>query len=193
MSHATRQTIAALLLAGFALGCAGERGVEPANSAEPANEPATTAVAIPPKVVALEGTQESVFALAGAILAAIEADEFDALMSLRVSEAEFYHLVWPQLPSARPERNLSWDYVWRDLDQKSRNSARRTLQRHEGRPYRLIRVEFAGETTDYETYRVHRDARVVVEDASGEIRALDLFGSVIEMGGRYKAFSFVVD
>jgi hypothetical protein len=147
----------------------------------------------PPRVTELSNTQRSIFSLAEALLDRIEANDLEGLMALRVNEAEFYWIVWPELPSSQPGRGLTWDYVWRDLNQKSINSARRVLDRYEGRTYQLMRVEFEDETTDYGSFLVHRDARVVVEDANGELRTLDLFGSVIEMNGRYKAFSLVTD
>lgn len=156
-------------------------------------ESATATFPDPPAVTELANTSDTAFALASEILAAVEAGEEARLLQLRVDAAEFRHLVWDKLPSSRPERRLTWEYVWSDLDQKSRAALRGTIARHRGRGYRLLRVEFAGETTEYGTFRVHRDARCVVDDQDGNIQVLDLFGSVIEMEGRYKAFSFVVD
>ena len=183
----------AIVLTVVLVGCGvGNDGA--ATDAAPAHEPETEATAVVPERVAdLANTQDALFAFARALLDRIEADDLEGLMALRVSEAEFYWLVWPKLPSSQPERNLSWDYVWRDLDQKSRNSARRTIERQAGRRYELMRIEFEDETTDYGTYLVHRDARVVVQNEAGAILRLDLFGSVIEMNGRFKAFSLVTD
>lgn len=184
----------ALLLCGGLAACqpVGEAAESPgAAEAEPASTRELPDP--PPRVTELSNTHESIFSLAQALLDRIHDNDLEGLMELRLDEAEFYWLVWPELPSSQPERNLSWDYVWRDLNQKSINSARRILSRHEGRAYQLMRVEFEDETTDYGSFRVHRDARVVVQDADGEIRQLDLFGSVIERNGRFKAFSLVTD
>lgn len=196
MSNRAAWLAMALLLAGVGIACSpgGDEPVAGSGAATELSEPeATAVVAEPGHVTELAGTFDSVFALAQAILERIEAADLDGLARLRVDEAEFYWLVWPELPSSQPERNLSWDYVWRDLNQKSLNSARRVIDRHGGRDYQLMRVEFADETTDYGSFRVHRDARVVVQDADGEILTLDLFGSVIEQNGRFKAFSLVTD
>lgn len=195
MSNRASRVVMALLLVGAGIACApgGEEAATPGEAPARGEGTAPAGASEPAHVTELAGTFDTVFTLAQEILERIEAEDLDGLVRLRVSEAEFYWLVWPELPSSQPERNLTWDYVWRDLNQKSLNSARRVIDRHGGRSYQLMRVEFADETTDYASYRVHRDARVVVQDAAGEILTLDLFGSVIERNGRFKAFSLVTD
>ncbi len=56
-----------------------------------------------------------------------------ALRDLALNEIEFREQVWPELPAARPERNLPFSYVWGDLRQKSDANLERTLARHGGR------------------------------------------------------------
>jgi hypothetical protein len=194
MNHRMARLVAALLVVAAGIACApdADQAADPAADGR-TDQAEATRTSEPPRVTELANTRESIFALAQGILDRIEADDLEGLMALRVDESEFYWLVWPELPSSNPDRGLSWDYVWRDLNQKSVNSARRIVDRYTGHAYQLMRVEFDGETTEYGRYRVHRDARVVVQDADGEIRRLDLFGSVIEMNGRYKAFSLVTD
>ena len=48
-------------------------------------------------------------------------------------------------------------------------------------------------STPYLGNWVHRDARVVVRDSSGQTHRLDLFGSILERGGEFKLFSYVTD
>jgi len=167
------------------LAAAWQRGANP--------DPGPSRAAMPSPVETLSNSSRSVYELGEAILGAIEAGDLERLVAHGVTESEWAHLGWPRLPASRPGHNVPWDYAWRDLWQKSRNSARRTLAAYRGHHLRLLRVEFAAETTDYGTYQVYRDARCVVQNESDEIVALDLFGSVIEMDGRFKAFSFVVD
>jgi hypothetical protein len=147
----------------------------------------------PPITAELTGTYHSTFALADALVQAINAGDVDTMLAHQLTESEFYWIVWPALPSNRPEVGMPWDYVWKDTSQKSANAARLTAARHRDAGLRLLRVEFDGETSSYGSFRVHRDARCVVELANGEVRRLDLFGSVIEMNGAFKAYSFVVD
>ena len=70
----------------------------------------------------------------------------------------------------------------------------RTYAAYGGRKLAFLRLEFENEATDYETFKVHRDARVVVfdEEQNEEVR-LDLFGSIMEKDGRFKLFSHVTD
>ena len=142
----------------------------------------------------LEYTFESPEAVAGAVLRAFDAGDRGALEALSLTEHEFRKLVWPKLPASRPGRNIPWDYVWKDLHGKSAMQMQARLnewQREDG--VAVVRVEFAGDTTEYETYRVRRKSVVVLRTSAGQEMRQRWFGSVIEQDGRYKIFSYVVD
>ena len=141
----------------------------------------------------LDGIFASPDALAEAVLTALENGDTATLEALPLSELEFRTVVWPELPSSRPERGLPFDYVWGDLHQKSTNARRRLIDRHGGKHYELLAVEFAGDPTEYETYRVHRETMLTVRNESGEEDTLALFGSILERDGAFKLFSYVVD
>ncbi len=100
--------------------------------------------------------------------------------------------MWPELPAARPERNLPFSYVWGDLRQKSSDTLRRLLADRGGRAYEFVRVEH-GETTKYDTFVVHRDVAIVVRTAGAGEQRLRFYGSMIEKGGALKVFSYFVD
>jgi hypothetical protein len=95
------------------------------------------------------------------------------------------------LPAARPERNLPFSYVWGDLRQKSAQALAAVISREGGRRYELVGVRFAADT-DYETYRVHRDATLLVRDRSGMEFDLRVCGSMLEQDGAWKVFSYVI-
>ena len=141
----------------------------------------------------LQRTFPSPDALSRAVLAALADEDAGHLASLGLSELEFRTVVWPELPSSRPERGLPFEYVWGDLDQKSTNALRRLVARHGGRRYTLAGVAFRGETTPYRTYRVHREAVLDLLDEEGNELTLPLFGSILERDGEFKLFSYVVD
>lgn len=164
---------AALLVCIFAGGCASADG--------------------PPTSPPLRHAFPSPDALGQAVLAAVADEDADRLASLALSELEFRTVVWPELPSSRPERGLPFDYVWGDLNQKSTNALRRLVARHGGRRYTLAGVAFRGETTPYETYLVHREAILDLLDEEGNELTLPLFGSILERDGEFKLFSYVVD
>lgn len=131
--------------------------------------------------------------LAEAVLDAVERRDLEALRALALNEREFREHVWPELPAARPERNLPFSYVWGDLRQKSDQTLSNTLGRYGGRRYTLVSVRFGGEATRYPTYTVHRDTVLKVRHQGGDESDLRLFGSSLEKDGVWKVFSYVVD
>lgn len=131
-------------------------------------------------------------ALASSVLDAVARKDRARLDLLAINEQEFRDHVWPKLPASRPERNLPLSYVWGDLRQKSNTALAATLARYGGQPYSLVAIDFA-EQTDYGTYRVHRDGTLRVRDANGTETALRVFGSMLEMHGAWKIFSYVTD
>lgn len=143
---------------------------------------------------ALEWGLDSPQAVAEAVVAALDARDRPALERLSVNEQEFRDLVWPRQPAARPERNIPWEYAWRSLAARSRYQlAGRLGEWVRGRRATVVGVTFAGETTDYGAYRVHRRSVVTLRDAAGRVETIRVFGSLIEQGGRYRVFSYVVD
>ncbi len=141
----------------------------------------------------LHQTFDSPEALAEGVLAALADGDRATLEALPLSELEFRTVVWPELPSSRPERGLTFDYVWGDLHQKSNNEMRRLINRHGGKRYTLVDLVFDGETTLYETYRVHRETVLTVRDEMGGQQELAFFGSILERDGEFKLFSYVID
>jgi hypothetical protein len=145
--------------------------------------------ALPP----LEPAASSPRELAQAVLAALERRDVDQLRSLALNEREFREHVWPDLPAARPERNLPFSFVWGDLHEKSEAALAMTLSRFGGMAFGLRDVEFMEGTSRYATYVVHRKTSLLVRDVGGRQERLHLFGSVLNKQGRYKVFSYVVD
>ena len=141
----------------------------------------------------LSNSHDSPEALARAVLDAIEKRNVDALLMLALDKEEFTEHVWPELPAARPERNLTVNYVWGDLQRKSNVTLHKTLAAHGGTHYVLTGIRFLGETTEYESFRVHRESELSVKGDSGEEQRVRLFGSVIEKAGKYKVFSYVTE
>lgn len=141
----------------------------------------------------LQHGHQSLEALASAVLEGLAANDPAAMRRLMLDETEFREQVWPELPASRPERKMPFSYVWTDLKTKSEAGLAGVLLEHGGRRYTLHEVRFAGATTKYDSFLVHRDSRVTVTDQHGGRHTLQLFGSVIQKGGRFKVFSYVVD
>jgi hypothetical protein len=141
----------------------------------------------------LVSTHTSASALAEAVLRGFERRDVQALRALSLTEAEFQDHIWPELPASRPERNLPFSYVWGDLRQKSESSLAESIARYGGRALVLLRVEYAGETTRYPSFNVHRDTVLVVRGSDAVERQVRLYGSTVEKDGLFKVFSYVVD
>jgi hypothetical protein len=124
---------------------------------------------------------------------AIGRNDRGRLEQLAVNETEFREQVWPELPAARPERNLTAEYVWTDLHQKSQASLHDTLRKHAGRGYAFVDVRFQGPVSRYAGYEVHREAVVRLRRPDGTETEERLFGSMIQKDDRWKIFSYVVD
>jgi hypothetical protein len=146
-----------------------------------------------PTSTGLPGSAVSAPALAQTVLAALERRDVTSMRAAALNEQEFRDEVWPELPAARPERNLPFSYVWGELRQKSEAGLAQTLASQGGQHYELIAVRFLDDTTQYKTYLVHRNAELTVKDAAGAQTQLRVFGSVLEKNGRFKVFSYVVD
>lgn len=141
----------------------------------------------------LQNGYDSPETLAAAVLDALAARDEAALRRMALDEGEFREQVWPELPASRPERKMPFSYVWTDLQTKSDLGRASVLAEHGGRRYDLRKVRFAGETSRYDSFLVHRESIVDVRDQDGRDHALQLFGSMIQKGGRFKVFSYVVD
>jgi hypothetical protein len=141
----------------------------------------------------LHGAEASTTSVAVKVVSAFNSHDVAALEAVALTEGEFREVVWPRLPAARPERNLSWDYVWNDLSSKSRLHLRARMEAWQSLRYEVEGVRFEGESTDYGSYRVHRDARVQLRTPDGRQMSARLFGSMIERDGRFKVFSYIVD
>lgn len=138
-------------------------------------------------------SQDSAAALLREVLTAIARRDRVRLEALAITEQEFRDHVWERLPAARPERNLPMSYVWGDLHQKSAASLSRTLSVHGGQRLELLAVEFDDAARSYGPFAVHGGTRVRVRTAAGAVEDVRVCGSLLEMGGRWKVFSYVVD
>ena len=144
----------------------------------------------PPPLTNTEGSPE---ALARRVIDAMQAGDVGRLRALALTEQEFRAHVWPELPAARPERNVPFDFVWQRLAQTSEGHLRQTLGAVGGAPLTPRRVRFAGERSQYRDVVVRRRTEIVLAGSDDSEHVVRLFGSTIEQDGRYKVFSYVVD
>lgn len=131
-------------------------------------------------------------AVAKHFLNALAGGDEAAMRSLRLTKQEFCDYVWPELPASKVP-NLDCDFAWRQATLNSEAGLYESLPVHKGKKYQLVSVRFEKGTETYQTYKVHRDARLRIRDEEGVEREIKLFGSMLELGGKFKLFSFAVD
>ncbi len=140
---------------------------------------------------ALANAEPSPEALTSRFLDGLAADDLEAIKRLRISKEEFCGYVFPELPASKLN-NVTCDFVWSQATLKSMSGMTRMLDGNKGKRFELVSVKF-GATERHESYRVLKDPVVTVRDETGAVQSVRLFGSMLEMDGQYKLFSFVVD
>ncbi|HUG44798.1 MAG TPA: hypothetical protein VMN76_11225 [Acidobacteriota bacterium] len=140
---------------------------------------------------ALASSSASIRMLLERFLQALHEGDEAKLRQMALNKLEFKMYVWPHLPSSRPGTNLSADYVWEQMQPRTRAGFHRTFQDHGGRRYQLEGWSFKKGEKDYGGFVIHGDARISVFEENGEKRTLNLFGSVIEREGEFKIYSYV--
>jgi hypothetical protein len=138
----------------------------------------------------LRNTAPSGEALATQVLAAMVKGDTPALRRLALSEQEFRQYVWPELPVSNPRTHVTFDFVWKDVAYRSGLWMERLEKDLRGSKARLARVVRRGEIVRYRNYRAWSDMKVVLADESGLEREYPLFGTLIEMDGRFKVYSY---
>jgi hypothetical protein len=141
----------------------------------------------------LEDTFPTRESAAQAVLDAIWMRDSERLLRLAVTESEFQAVVWPRLPASRPEMGMPLSYLWSDMAGRNRAGVAEALQVHGRERLTLKAIDFAGPPTDYGAFRIHPKTSMTVSDERGRRATVRLFGSMIESGGRWKVYSFVVD
>jgi hypothetical protein len=131
-------------------------------------------------------------AAAQAVLDAVWMRDEGRLLDLAIGEEEFRTIVWPRLPASHPDVGMPVDYLWRDTSGKSRARLAAVLREYGGQRFHLHAVSYGGPPTDYGTFRIHPKTVLTVADQNRRA-TMRLFGSMIEAGGRWKIYGFLVD
>ena len=131
-------------------------------------------------------------ALARNFLTALNRNDKAAIQALRITKKEFCEYVWPELPSSRLP-NVTCDWAWEQATLNSLSGLSEVLPAHGKKRYEAVSIRFAKGTDRYQTYKVHKEPWLTIRDGAGKQQELRLFGSLLEMDGQYKFFSFVID
>ncbi len=146
--------------------------------------------------ISLSGGASSVDELLGKFVAALEANDRNALEALRVGEVEYRKLIMPgSAKPGDPPQKLSPtadQYFWESLDTKSVYSAQFLIGTFGGRRYRIKDVAWLKGIDEYLWFRCYDRLELTLVDDAGEEHVIDT-GSVAEVDGRFKFISYIRD
>lgn len=143
------------------------------------------------KPCTLTNASSSAEGLARRLLTDLARKDEQSIKALRISKKEFCDCVWPELPSSRLP-NVSCDWAWDQATLNSLSGLSEMMPTHGGQRYELVSLRFEG-TDTYPTYRVHHKTRLTLRDSKGPEKEIRVCGSMLEMNGQFKLFSFVID
>ncbi len=132
-------------------------------------------------------------AAAAAVFDALAVRDVGRLLSLAVTEDEFRQGVWPHLPGSQPEMGMPVDYVWSTTSLRSRAELSERLARFGGQPVRVLAVEFGRAPVNYGAFRIYGESTVTLLAPGARAERVRAFGSLVEAGGRWKVYSYIVD
>ena len=126
------------------------------------------------------------------LIDATSRDDVPAIKNLRITKDEFCQYVWPELPGSKVP-NVSCDFAWDQATLKSLSGLTRLLDQHRGRKYEFISLRYPGAPEHHESIVVHKAPTVSLRDDKGIVHEVRISGSILEMDGQFKLFSFVVE
>lgn len=138
----------------------------------------------------LANTYQTPEALIEAALAAVEAEDGEALRALLVSREEFEEYVWPVLPD---RNNTQLDFFWGTMAMNTRKAVRQLENNYGGLPIEIVALEMPGEEEleSYEDFKFHVGVKVTVRRRdTGEEGVLPSFDGFLEYGGRWKLLNY---
>jgi hypothetical protein len=155
-----------------------------------------TAVAVRQPARKLQNSAPSIEVLVERFLAAIAAQDRQALHHLRVTEAEYLETILPgNVPKGQALRDWPADvkrFYWNLLNDKSAVYEAHLLTVFGGRRYRAKSMAYDKGTQEYATYNAYKQLRLELEDSEGTSMRLAT-GSIAEVNGKFKFISFVRD
>ena len=121
---------------------------------------------------------------------AVLAGDTAGMHRLRVTAHEHNAVMWPEFPASR--RNFPVDVAWHNIDTRSIREAVHIREQYAGDSFDVVGTTCRDGVTAYDTFRVHGDCWVTLRRGSRP-SDVKLFGSVVEMDGRFKVIGIRTD
>ncbi len=138
---------------------------------------------------ALPGSAPSIDALGRGVVEGFVHADTVRLRGYTLSLEEYRDVVWPRL-GMDSISGMTFDWSWRDNQMRGGRAHRRYLQRMKGLPLRPVATQCTGEPQRFDGVTVIPDCTVTVRDSAGGTEQMQLFKSVVEIGGQYKIFRY---
>jgi len=129
-------------------------------------------------------------AVAKKVVQALAGQDLQSLKDLALTKDEFARFVWPELPASNPKTNVPFDFVWNDVYYRSTTRMNALFQQMKGKRLSVVRTSCRRKVEEYATHKAYPDMEIVVKDESGKEGSYPLFGTLIEMDGVYKIYSY---
>ena len=175
-------------MVGLLAACGGSEAGSPARavnerSIEAEPPPATKAATVadePPPIgdEPLANGKPSLAALGEAVVAALDANDADALWALAVSEPEYTRL-FGALVSHPNMLRFGPSMAWQNQLEDNRDGLRHALDRHGGKGYALVSLE-PTRTEERRGLLIYREPKLTVKDPTGATLELDVIGVAVE-------------
>jgi hypothetical protein len=145
-----------------------------------------------------DGGPASMEALVDAFLRRLEAGDVEGVAALAMSRTEFAYLYYPHTIYTAPPYELSPALVWFQQQNRSSRGLSRVLQRYAGKPLLDTGFQCPDKGEAFGPGRIWHGCTVLglVSEETAEPGAATgaveerLFGSILEIGGRYRFVSF---
>jgi hypothetical protein len=145
------------------------------------------------ETTALSGGAGSKEELVDTFLRALEREDTATIATLAITREEFAWLYFPHSMYAAPPYELAPGIVWMQIEAASSTGIQKSLNAHGGRRIYDTGLRCPDEGAPWGSGRSWDGCVVMGRLPNGEEVEERLFGSILEVGGRYKFVSFAND
>lgn len=140
----------------------------------------------------LSNAKASIEELCKEVLEKMAQRDIKGMHALTLTEDEMKRYVWPYLELSRPGTNMTFERYWGDIQTRSHGSFRDMYDHYGGKKFEFVSYEFKRETWELGSGKVHRDSLLTVRNDDGSVGEIRVFGSVFELNGKFKLYSFAL-
>ena len=136
----------------------------------------------------LENAASSEEELITSVLDALAAEDGEWMARHLVTKAEYETLLWPEMPD---KEYTPFEFIWGMSYPRTRKGHSQALDRYGGLDMEFISVEYTKEPEVYQSFTLHKGARVIVRRLdNGEIGEVPVFDVLVRHAGGWKMLNY---